>query len=140
MGQARHKDTSKEMKQFKAILDVLSCMKKCILNVQLSFNDSFFLWLILYFVVWQVTIEYKYDKGACVPLRVHSVVISAQHDETVTLEKLRKELMEKVVNFVIPQKYLDSQTKYHIQPSGKFIIGGPQVQLRFYLSKSNCLF
>lgn len=74
----------------------------------------------------QVTIEYKYDKGACVPLRVHSVVISAQHDETVTLEKLRKELMEKVVNFVIPQKYLDSQTKYHIQPSGKFIIGGPQ--------------
>lgn len=74
----------------------------------------------------QVTIEYKYDKGACVPLRVHSVVISAQHDETVTLEKLRKELMEKVVNYVIPQKYLDSQTKYHIQPSGKFIIGGPQ--------------
>ncbi|XP_022317822.2 S-adenosylmethionine synthase-like [Crassostrea virginica] len=74
----------------------------------------------------QVTIEYKYDKGACVPIRVHSVVISAQHDETVTLEKLRKELIEKVVNFVIPQKYLDSQTKYHIQPSGKFIIGGPQ--------------
>ncbi|XP_048759666.2 S-adenosylmethionine synthase-like [Ostrea edulis] len=74
----------------------------------------------------QVTVEYKYDKGACVPLRVHSVVISAQHDETVTLEKLRKELMEKVVNFVIPQKYLDSQTRYHIQPSGKFIIGGPQ--------------
>nr|XP_022317822.1 S-adenosylmethionine synthase-like [Crassostrea virginica] len=74
----------------------------------------------------QVTIEYKYDKGACVPIRVHSVVISAQHDETVTLERLRKELIEKVVNFVIPQKYLDSQTKYHIQPSGKFIIGGPQ--------------
>lgn len=74
----------------------------------------------------QVTIEYKYDKGACVPLRVHSVVISAQHDETVTLEKLRKELMEKVVNYVIPQKYLDKDTRYHIQPSGKFIIGGPQ--------------
>lgn len=79
------------------------------------------------FCLGQVTIEYKYDKGACVPIRVHSVVISAQHDETVTLERLRKELIEKVVNFVIPQKYLDSQTKYHIQPSGKFIIGGPQV-------------
>ncbi|XP_061196204.1 S-adenosylmethionine synthase-like [Saccostrea echinata] len=74
----------------------------------------------------QVTIEYKYDKGACVPLRVHSVVISAQHDETVTLERLRKELMEKVVYYVIPQKYLDKDTRYHIQPSGKFIIGGPQ--------------
>ncbi|XP_011434297.3 S-adenosylmethionine synthase [Magallana gigas] len=74
----------------------------------------------------QVTIEYKYDQGTCVPLRVHSVVISAQHDEDVTLDQLKKDLMEKVVKFVIPQKYLDNKTKYHMQPSGKFVIGGPQ--------------
>eukprot|EP00105_Crassostrea_gigas_P016842 XP_011434387.1 PREDICTED: S-adenosylmethionine synthase [Crassostrea gigas] len=74
----------------------------------------------------KVTIEYKYDQGTCVPLRVHSVVISAQHDENVTLDQLKKDLMEKVVKFVIPPKYLDNKTKYHMQPSGKFVIGGPQ--------------
>lgn len=74
-----------------------------------------------------MTIEYKYDEGACVPVRVHTVVISLQHSEDVTLEKLRKELMEKVVNVVIPKKYLDDKTVYHIQPSGYFVIGGPQV-------------
>ncbi|XP_060601926.1 S-adenosylmethionine synthase-like [Ruditapes philippinarum] len=74
----------------------------------------------------QVTIEYKYDEGACVPLRVHTVVISLQHSEDITMDKLRKEVMEKVVKVVIPQKYLDDRTIYHIQPSGLFIIGGPQ--------------
>jgi len=74
----------------------------------------------------QVTVEYRYIKGAAVPQRVHTVVISAQHDETVTVEKLRKELIEKVVKAVIPANYLDDKTVYHIQPSGKFIIGGPQ--------------
>ena len=78
-------------------------------------------------VVLQVTVEYKYTKGAAIPLRVHTVVISAQHDEEVTLEKLRKELMEKVIKTVIPSKYLDERTVFHLQPSGKFIIGGPQV-------------
>lgn len=77
----------------------------------------------------QVTIDYQYVKGACIPLRVHTVVISLQHDEKVTMETLRKELMEKVIKTVIPEKYLDSKTVYHIQPSGKFIIGGPQVSL-----------
>ncbi|KAK7507325.1 hypothetical protein BaRGS_00001260 [Batillaria attramentaria] len=74
----------------------------------------------------QVTVEYKYVKGAAIPLRVHTVVISAQHDEYVTLEQLRKDLMEKVIKAVIPSRYLDDRTVYHIQPSGKFIIGGPQ--------------
>nr|XP_034310391.1 S-adenosylmethionine synthase isoform X2 [Crassostrea gigas] len=74
----------------------------------------------------QVTMEYKYDRGACIPLRVRSLVISAQHDKNVTLEQLRQDLMEKVVKVVIPEKYLDNETEYHIQPSGKFIIGGPQ--------------
>lgn len=71
--------------------------------------------------------EYKYIKGAAVPQRVHTVVISAQHDETITLEQLRKDLKEKVIDVVIPSKFMDSRTVYHLQPSGKFIIGGPQV-------------
>ncbi|KAL5018411.1 hypothetical protein ScPMuIL_004133 [Solemya velum] len=74
----------------------------------------------------QVTVEYCFDQGATVPIRVHTVVVSIQHDETVTLEQLRKDLMEKVIRTVIPEKYLDSNTVYHLQPSGKFIIGGPQ--------------
>ena len=75
----------------------------------------------------QVTIEYKMDQGACIPQRVHTVVISLQHSENISLEKLRKELMEKVVKKVIPVKYMDEDTIYHLQPSGRFVIGGPQV-------------
>jgi S-adenosylmethionine synthetase len=74
----------------------------------------------------QVTCEYRMQNGACIPLRVHTVVISLQHAEEITIEFLRKELMEKVVKVVIPSKYLDDQTVYHIQPSGRFVIGGPQ--------------
>ncbi|KAL3877449.1 hypothetical protein ACJMK2_035153 [Sinanodonta woodiana] len=74
----------------------------------------------------QVTVEYRYNKGSCVPIRVHTVVISVQHDEKITVEELRKELMEKVVKPVIPEKYRDEKTIYHLQPSGKFVIGGPQ--------------
>ena len=76
-----------------------------------------------------MTVQYVYKAGAAIPQRVHTVVISAQHDEKVTLEQLRKDLMEKVVKSVIPAKYLDDKTVYHLQPSGKFIIGGPQVYL-----------
>ncbi|CCU75545.1 unnamed protein product [Blumeria hordei] len=74
----------------------------------------------------QVTIEYKHDNGAVVPIRVHTVVVSAQHSENITTEMLRKEIKEKIVKSVIPAKYLDENTVYHIQPSGLFIIGGPQ--------------
>jgi S-adenosylmethionine synthetase len=74
----------------------------------------------------QVTCEYRMEKGACVPLRVHTVVISLQHSEDISLETLRKELMEKVVRVVIPDKYLDEKTIFHLQPSGRFVIGGPQ--------------
>lgn len=70
-------------------------------------------------------------KGAAIPLRVHTVVVSAQHDENVTLETLREDIMQKVVKAVIPSKFLDEKTVYHIQPSGKFIIGGPQVDIEF---------
>ncbi|KAF2746976.1 methionine adenosyltransferase [Sporormia fimetaria CBS 119925] len=74
----------------------------------------------------QVTVEYKHDGGAVVPLRVDTVVVSAQHSEDITTEELRKEITEKIVKKVIPAKFLDDKTVYHIQPSGLFIIGGPQ--------------
>jgi len=73
----------------------------------------------------QVTAEYQFENGACVPIRVHTVVVSCQHSEKVTLEALRKDIMEKVINTTIPKKYLDSDTKYHINPCGNFVIGGP---------------
>ncbi|KAI6351821.1 S-adenosylmethionine synthase [Pyricularia grisea] len=74
----------------------------------------------------QVTIEYKHDNGAVVPLRVDTVVVSAQHSEDITTEQLRKEILEKIIKQVIPSNMLDDKTVYHIQPSGLFIIGGPQ--------------
>ena len=74
----------------------------------------------------QVTIEYKKDGGAVIPQRVHTVVVSAQHSEDITTEQLRKEIKEKIIKAAIPAKYLDEDTIYHIQPSGLFIIGGPQ--------------
>ncbi|XP_077998946.1 S-adenosylmethionine synthase-like [Glandiceps talaboti] len=73
----------------------------------------------------QVTIEYKTDKGACVPIRVHTVLLSTQHDEDVALEKLRHDLVEKIIKEVIPAKYLDDQTIYHLNPSSAFTFGGP---------------
>ncbi|KFH48080.1 S-adenosylmethionine synthase-like protein [Hapsidospora chrysogenum ATCC 11550] len=74
----------------------------------------------------QVTVEYTEDNGAVIPQRVHTVVISAQHSEDITTEKLREEIKEKIIKATIPAKYLDDDVVYHIQPSGKFIIGGPQ--------------
>lgn len=74
----------------------------------------------------QVTIEYAKDGGAVVPLRVDTVVVSAQHSDDLTTEQIRKEIKEKIIKKVIPAKYLNDQTIYHIQPSGRFVIGGPQ--------------
>jgi len=74
----------------------------------------------------QVTVEYKFENGSAIPIRVHTIVISAQHDPSITVEKLRKELMEKIVKTVVPKKYLDDETIFHLQPSGLFVIGGPQ--------------
>lgn len=62
----------------------------------------------------QVTFEYKHDNGAVVPVRVHTVVVSAQHSPDITTEKLRKEIKEKIIKEVIPEKYLDDQTIYHV--------------------------
>lgn len=74
----------------------------------------------------QVTIEYARDGGAVVPLRVDTVVVSAQHSEDIDTLELRKEIEHKIIRKVIPAKMLDDRTVFHIQPSGLFIIGGPQ--------------
>ena len=62
----------------------------------------------------QVTVEYEHDGGAVVPIRVDTVVVSAQHSENITTEQLRKEIKEKIVNKVIPAKFLDDRTVYHV--------------------------
>ncbi|CAO1629048.1 unnamed protein product [Sympodiomycopsis kandeliae] len=74
----------------------------------------------------QVTVQYKKDGGAMVPVRVDTVVVSTQHAESISTEELRKEILEKIIKVVIPSNLLDAQTIFHIQPSGRFVIGGPQ--------------
>lgn len=74
----------------------------------------------------QVTVKYIQKNGAVIPIRVHTIVISVQHDETISLNEMREALKEKVIKVVVPAKYLDEKTIYHLQPSGRFVIGGPQ--------------
>jgi S-adenosylmethionine synthetase len=69
----------------------------------------------------QVTVEY--DDGK--PVRVDTVVISTQHSEDVSLEEIRKDIMEYVIKTVIPSEFLDDNTKYFINPTGRFVTGGP---------------
>ncbi|HFV2612721.1 TPA: methionine adenosyltransferase [Streptococcus agalactiae] len=71
----------------------------------------------------QVTVEYDENDQ---PIRVDAVVISTQHDPNVTNDQLHKDVIEKVINEVIPSHYLDDQTKFFINPTGRFVIGGPQ--------------
>ena len=73
----------------------------------------------------QVTCEYKMENGVPVPVRVHTIVISCQHSEEVTNEQIASDLMEHVIKPVVPEKYLDDNTVYHLNPSGRFVIGGP---------------
>lgn len=70
----------------------------------------------------QVTVEYENGR----PIRVDAVVISSQHADDVTLEQIRKDIVEQVVLPVIPAELLDENTKYYINPTGRFVIGGPQ--------------
>ena len=74
----------------------------------------------------QVTIEYNKDGGAVVPVRVDTVVVSTQHTDDISTEELRQQVKDKIVTKVIPPDMLDDKTVYHIQPSGRFVIGGPQ--------------
>ncbi|XP_041915054.1 methionine adenosyltransferase II, alpha-like isoform X1 [Alosa sapidissima] len=74
----------------------------------------------------QVTVEYRDNMGSMEPLRVHTVVISVQHTLDITVQEIRQQLLEKVVKAVIPARYLDNRTIYHLLPSGKFLEGGPR--------------
>src|SRR6266478_3620842 len=69
----------------------------------------------------QVTVEYRNGR----PFRVHTVVISTQHDEKVSTKNLHDAVMEQVIRPIVPASMLDRNTKYHINPTGRFVIGGP---------------
>lgn len=69
----------------------------------------------------QVTIEYDGDT----PVRVEAVVVSTQHDPDVTLQQIREDILEQVIRPVIPAELLDDRTKYFINPTGRFVVGGP---------------
>lgn len=69
----------------------------------------------------QVTVEYEDEK----PIRVDTVVVSTQHNENIDLEILKNDIKEKVIKAVIPSNLLDDKTKYYINPTGRFVIGGP---------------
>lgn len=70
----------------------------------------------------QVTVEYDDNKV----VRIDAIVISTQHDEHVSQEQIREDLMEHVIRAVIPSELLDESTKYYINPTGRFVVGGPQ--------------
>ncbi|MBY0085097.1 methionine adenosyltransferase [Bacillus sp. FJAT-27238] len=70
----------------------------------------------------QVTVEYDGDK----PVRIDTIVISTQHAPETTLEQIKQDLVEHVIKPVVPAELLDAETKYFINPTGRFVIGGPQ--------------
>ncbi|CAG7655489.1 methionine adenosyltransferase [Paenibacillus allorhizosphaerae] len=70
----------------------------------------------------QVSVEYEGDK----PVRIDTIVVSTQHGEEVSLEQIQADIKEHVIRPVVPEKFLDSDTKYFINPTGRFVIGGPQ--------------
>ncbi|RMG43280.1 MAG: methionine adenosyltransferase [Acidobacteria bacterium] len=69
----------------------------------------------------QVTVEYEGDR----PVRVPAVVVSTQHDDDVTHERIRRDVIEQVIRAVIPPEMLDEDTRYHVNPTGRFVVGGP---------------
>ena len=70
----------------------------------------------------QVTVEFENDQ----PKRIDTVVISSQHSEEVTTEQLRKDILEHVIMYILPQDMIDENTKFYINPTGRFVVGGPQ--------------
>jgi len=74
----------------------------------------------------QVTVEYKKDGVNIVPLRVQNILVSTQHDPDVTNETIREKIIEHVINAVIPKEYIDAETDIFVNPSGVFVIGGPE--------------
>jgi len=74
----------------------------------------------------QVTVEYKKEGGNTVPVRIHNILISTQHDPDVSNEEIKSQIIEHVIKPVTPKEYLDDSTVFFINPSGLFIIGGPE--------------
>jgi S-adenosylmethionine synthetase len=72
----------------------------------------------------QVVVEYRRENGRMIPVRVHTIVISTQHEDGVSIAQIREDLKKHVIDVVVPAKYL-VDTKYHLNPSGRFVIGGP---------------
>lgn len=70
----------------------------------------------------QVTVEYHDDK----PVRIDSVVISSQHSDAVTLEQIREDVIREVVTPTLPALYMDDDTKIYVNPTGRFVVGGPK--------------
>jgi S-adenosylmethionine synthetase len=70
----------------------------------------------------QVTVEYDEDQN---PIRIDAVVVSTQHADTISTEQLRADILKHVIQATLPAKLLDADTKYHINPTGRFVIGGP---------------
>ena len=70
----------------------------------------------------QVTVEYDKDMN---PIRIDAVVISTQHSETISTQELRADILKHVIQATLPAHLLDADTKYHINPTGRFVIGGP---------------
>ncbi|MGB9792411.1 MAG: methionine adenosyltransferase [Thermacetogeniaceae bacterium] len=70
----------------------------------------------------QVTVEYEDDK----PVRVDAVVVSAQHSPDVSLERIKEDIIEHVIKAIIPPEFLDQKTRFYVNPTGRFVIGGPQ--------------
>ncbi len=70
----------------------------------------------------QVTVEYDDD----VPVRIDAIVVSSQHSADTELEQIRKDVIEHVIKPVIPAKYIDENTKIYVNPTGRFVVGGPQ--------------
>lgn len=70
----------------------------------------------------QVTVEYEGDK----PVRIDTIVVSSQHSPDVSLETIREDIIENVIRPIVPEALIDDKTKYYINPTGRFVIGGPQ--------------
>lgn len=73
----------------------------------------------------QVTMEIKEINGKIIPQRVHTILISTQHEDGVSQEQISADLKKHVIEPVVPSKYIDKDTKYVLNPSGRFVIGGP---------------
>ena len=70
----------------------------------------------------QVSVEYQDDK----PVRIDAIVVSSQHSAEISLDQIKKDIMEYVIKPVVPENLIDENTKYYINPTGRFVIGGPQ--------------